>query len=810
MAGTVDILEGNTFLVSDERGDVDGSPVEAHGLFDRDTRFLSRCVLTLDGQRLAPLSVDRTRYYAAQFFLAPGVASTYVNAKIAVIRSRTVFDGFHEVVTVTNHDATALTVEVALAAQADFADLFEVKDAAMDKPGRGYRRVEGNTLVLGYERDTYRRETWIRASGDPVVDEVGLRFTVSLEPQQSWSTEIDVLTVYGGDTKPAFREHGVHDDPEQRLGLRLLQRSVPALASSWRPLELIYQQTIRDLAALRFDLPISPCHYLPAAGLPWFMAAFGRDSIITSLQALPFLPELAETTLVTLAQLQAAKRDDFRDAEPGKILHELRFGELTAFEDTPHSPYYGSADATPLWLILLDEYERWTGRQDIVHGLEAHARAALRWIDESGDRDGDGYVEYERRNPTAGLENQCWRTSWDSIQSADGTMASLPRATADLQGYAYDAKRRAARLAREIWDDARLADRLEEQAAHLKARFNRDFWLPERGYYALALDGDKKPVDSLTSVHGHLLWSGIVDDDHIEQVVALLTGDRLNSGWGIRTFATGQTGYNPIGYHLGTVWPHDTAIAVLALAQHGFGVHAADLAMGLLEAAELLGNRLPEAFAGFARQQTSFPTEYPTACSPQAWASGAPLLLIRAMLGLEPAGAVLRSRPNLPQKIRRLQLFRMPGRWGLTDAGADLTGQVLMDLPVGNRPWPVVQEIIDAARQLAPEATLGRTVSIGFDLGEAGTYRIVGDNGRVSLDAHAHVADCLLTTDADTLVELLRGARSPTTALFSGRARIRGDAALAPRLRPSRAGQGPPAGGGATRPNRRGRRKGTG
>src|SRR3954447_13520462 len=594
MAGTVDILEGNTFLVSDERGDVDGSPVEAHGLFDRDTRFLSHWVLTLDGQRLAPLSVDRTRYYAAQFFLAPGVASTYVNAKIAVIRSRTVFDGFHEVVTVTNHDATALTVEVALAAQADFADLFEVKDAAMDKPGRGYRRVEGNTLVLGYERDTYRRETWIRASGDPVVDEVGLRFTVSLEPQQSWSIEIDVLTVYGGDTKPAFREHGVHDDPEQRLGLRLLQRSVPALASSWRPLELIYQQTIRDLAALRFDLPISPGHYLPAAGLPWFMAAFGRDSIITSLQALPFMPELAETTLVTLAQLQAAKRDDFRDAEPGKILHELRFGELTAFEERPHSPYYGSADATQLWLILLDEYERWTGRDDVVHALEAPARAALRWIDEFGDRDGDGYVEYQTRNPATGLPNQCWRDSTESIQSADGTMATLPRATCELQGYVYDAKRRGARLARVVWDDRALADRLEEEAAALKDRFNRDFWLADRGYYALALDGDKKPVDSLASNIGHTLWAGVARPERAAEVAERLGSPELFTGWGVRTLASSNPAYNPMSYQRGSVWPHDTAIAVAGLARYGHLGTARRIALGLLDAAEHEGGRMPE------------------------------------------------------------------------------------------------------------------------------------------------------------------------------------------------------------------------
>jgi glycogen debranching enzyme/putative sterol carrier protein len=783
MARTVDILEGNTFVVSDERGDVDGSPVEAHGLFDRDTRYLSRFVLTLDGQRLATLSVDRTRYYAAQFFLAPGVASTYINAKVAVIRSRTVLDGFHEVVTVTNHDATAATIEVAVAVDADFADLFEVKDAIVEKLGRTYRRVDSDHLVLGYERESsYRRETWIRATSAPVYEETGLRFTVALAPQESWSTEIDVLAVRPGDERPAFRDAAVHDDPEQRLGLRLLRRTVPVLSSSWRPLERIYEQSIADLAALRFDLPISPGRHLPAAGLPWFMAAFGRDSIITSFQALPFMPELAETTLVTLAQLQATKRDDFRDAEPGKILHELRFGELTAFEERPHSPYYGSADATQLWLILLDEYERWTGHEDVVHALEAPARAALRWIDESGDRDGDGYVEYERRNPATGLENQCWRDSWDSIQSGDGTMASLPRATSDLQGYAYDAKRRAARLAREVWDDPRLADRLEHEAADLKARFNRDFWLPEPGWYALALDGDKRPVDSLTSVLGHLLWSGIVDDDRIEQIVALLTGERLNSGWGVRTFATDQTGYNPIGYHLGTVWPHDTAFAVLGLAQRGYRAEAAQLAMGLLEAAELFGGRLPEAFAGFSRQEASFPAEYPTACSPQAWASGTPLLLVRALLGLEPEGAVLRHDPRLPERIRRLELYRVPGRWGATDVGVDLTQSVVLDLPPARRPWPVVQEIADAARQIAPDATRGRRVSLGFDLGDAGRYRIVGEDGRISLDEHADSADALLTTDAATLVELLRGERNPTTAVFSGKARLTGDAELGARL----------------------------
>lgn len=796
MKQTVDILEGNTFVVSDQRGDIDGSPVEAHGLFDRDTRYLSRWVLTLDGQQLATLSVDTTRYYAAQFFLAPGVASAYINAKVAVIRQRSVLHGFHETVTVTNHDSAPASFEVALAAEADFADLFEVKDTTVaQKRGRPYRRAEADRLVLGYERESYRRETWIRATGGATVEEGGLRFTVTLAPQESWSTEIDVLAVRGVEEVPAFHDGSVWDDPESRLGLRLLRQSVPVLICSWQPLARIYDRTMRDLAALRFDLPISPGRHLPAAGLPWFMAAFGRDSLITSFQALPFMPELAHTALVTLSELQAVKRDDFRDAEPGKILHELRFGELTAFEEQPHSPYYGSADATQLWLILLDEYERWTGRDDVVHALEASARAALRWIDEHGDRDGDGYVEYARRNPRTGLENQCWRDSWDSIQYADGTLASLPRATCELQGYVYDAKRRTARLAREVWDDPGLADQLEEQAADLKTRFNRDFWLPDRGYYALALDGEKRPVDSLTSNIGHLLWSGIVDEDKVPRVVELLMGERLYSGWGIRTFATGQTGYNPIGYHLGTVWPHDTAFTVLALAQHGYPAEAAQVAMGLLEAAELLGDRLPEAFAGFARRETAFPAEYPTACRPQAWASGAPLLLIRALLGLEPDGAVLRSRPELPERIREMRLLRVPGRWGAADVVVNLTGQVLwLDRVGGTEPGPVVEALLEAARWIPAEATLGRRVSIGFDLGGAGTYRVVSDNGRVFLDRHAEDADCLFTSDEATLGELLRGERSPMTTLMSSRARLHGDVELGTRLLGFLARRGVPAG----------------
>jgi glycogen debranching enzyme len=303
-----------------------------------------------------------------------------------------------------------------------------------------------------------------------------------------------------------------------------------------------------------------------------------------------------------------------------------------------------------------------------VRDLEPEARAALDWIDNYSDRKGDGWVSYNRRNTKTGLENQCWKDSWNSILFSDGTLSALPRATCELQGYAYDAKTRCARLAREIWGDPELATRLEQEAAALKRRFNDEFWLPDAGYFALAIDGDGRKVDSLTSNIGHLLWSGIVDEDKAELCMRHLMGDRLFSGWGIRTMAEGEGGYNPIGYHVGTVWPHDNSLIAMGLVRYGYRAEAARISAGIFDAATYFHDRLPEAFAGYPRQQTQFPVEYPTACSPQAWATGAPLLLLRALLGLEPVGDRLLVDPALPQVAGRMELLDIPGRWGRTDA----------------------------------------------------------------------------------------------------------------------------------------------
>jgi glycogen debranching enzyme len=667
----VKILDGNTFVVSDRRGDIEASLTDPTGLFSFDTRFVSKWVLTVDGQRLNPLSVDDVAYFETRFFLVPGTGTVYVDAKLSVIRRRTVAGGFHEELRILNHDEKPVDLSVRVEAGSDFADLFEVKDA-LEKKGKYSSRVEDGKLLLAYERKTFGRLTVISATAPARVDKDGLTFMVHLEPHGEWTTDIDVAATLHPDKKKAERPAPVQRRSRENMegNLERWVGGAPRLECDWEPLRETYRRSLVDLAALRFSPPITPGRSLPAAGLPWFMTMFGRDSIFTSLQALPFTPELAATTLRVLGLWQGTRVDDFRDEDPGRILHEMRYGEMTAFEERPHSPYYGCADATALYVVLLDEYERWTGDKKLVRELEQEARAALNWIDEYADLMGNGYVSYRRRNEKTGLENQCWKDSWDSISYGDGRLPGFPRATCELQGYAYDAKRRGARLAREIWNDPTFADELEKQAAGLKRRFNRDFWVEDGAYFALALDTDGNQVDALSSNNGHLLWSGIVDKSKAKAVARHLMGPRLFSGWGVRTLAEGEGRFNPIGYHVGTVWPFDNSFIAWGLRRYGFKQEAAQIGAGILNAAAFFDGRLPEAFGGYERAATKYPVQYPTACSPQAWSTGAPLLLLRTMLGLEPVGDHLVVDPALPSGIGVLALLEIPGRWGRVDAFA--------------------------------------------------------------------------------------------------------------------------------------------
>ncbi|MGV9215356.1 amylo-alpha-1,6-glucosidase [Micromonospora sp. RB23] len=672
-SNTIRILDGSTFVVCEDTGDIEATPSEPTGLFSLDTRFLSTWVLSVNGERLNSLSYDDLQYFESRFFLVPGMATHYVDAKLSIIRERAVGGSFREQLTILNHDEKAVDLEIRMDAAADFADLFQVKDEILNKKGEIYTEVEADKLRLGYRRGNFRRETIISSSVSARYDNRGFAYTVHLEPNEQWDATIDVQTRAVGpgdrDLRMGVRVHGgerlaLQHDLEQWIA------DAPKVNSEHGRVSSTYRRSLIDLAALRFSPLSLGGATLPAAGLPWFMTMFGRDSILTCLQTLPFTPQLSKTTLRILASLQGSRFDDFRDEDPGRILHEMRYGETAAFEEQPHSPYYGSVDATPLFLVLLDEYERWSGDVALVKELEQESRAALRWIDSYADLIGNGYIWYERRNTETGLENQCWKDSWDSISYSDGTLPPFPRATCEVQGYAYDAKIRAARMARLFWDDPEFADQLEREAAELKERFNRDWWVADGEYYALALDPDGRQCDVLSSNIGHLLWSGIVDPARAEKLAAHLVGPRLFSGWGVRTLAEGEARYNPIGYHNGTIWPFDNSFIAWGLRRYGFAEEAATIANGILDAATYFDGRLPEAFGGYPRELTKFPVEYPTACSPQAWSTGTPLLLLRTMLGLEPHDGHLAVEPRLPVGMGRIEVLDIPGRWGRVDAFA--------------------------------------------------------------------------------------------------------------------------------------------
>src|SRR5436190_2742728 len=449
----------------------------------------------------------------------------------------------------------------------------------------------------------------------------------------------------------------VHDS------LEVWQLRVPQIRGTWDGLRNAFGQSVNDLASLRMRADgQSGIERLPAAGCPWFMTVFGRDTLIACLQTLVFGPELAQAALRELAALQATEDDPSRDAEPGKIVHELRRGKCAA---KWFDRYYGTVDATPLFLILLSEVWRWTDDTAFARELQEPALAALRWIDEWGDRDGDGFVEYERRTPR-GLANQSWKDSGDSQRFRDGRLAETPIAPCEVQGYVYDAKRRTAELAREVWRDTALAHRLEREAADLKARFDDAYWVDERGgYYALALDGEKNRVDSLCSNMGHLLFSGIVPSVRVDAIVDRLMGDELWSGWGVRTMSSDDAAYNPLSYHNGTVWPHDNSLIAYGLARAARWPEAHRIIRTIITAAGHFGHQLPEVFAGLHRSETGFPIAYPTAARPQAWAAGTPVLLLQILLGLTPD-----PRRQVLETVAPLELPSWTGQIRLTGVRA--------------------------------------------------------------------------------------------------------------------------------------------
>ncbi|MDQ3937509.1 MAG: amylo-alpha-1,6-glucosidase, partial [Chloroflexota bacterium] len=441
------------------------------------------------------------------------------------------------------------------------------------------------------------------------------------------------------------------------------------------------ERAMTDLRLLINTGPSEGERYL-AAGVPWFSCLFGRDALISSHQLLAIRPQLARETLAVLARRQAHEVDEWRDAEPGKILHELRGGELAQAGEIPHTPYYGTVDATPLWLVVLDEYHRWSGDDELVDRLWPNALAALRWIDDFGDVDGDGFVEYERHS-RRGLLNQGWKDSGDAIRFQDGTLAEGPLALVEVQGYVYAARLGLARLAR-LRGDEELAAREEAAAATLRQRFEEAFWMERAGTYALALDGDKRQVDAIASNAGHALWSGICSQQRAASVARVLTGPGMWSGWGIRTLSSEAVGYNPIGYHLGTIWPHDNGLCAAGFARYGLTGAARMVAGALLEAsAHFRDLRLPELFCGFDRASSPLPVPYPVACSPQAWAAASLYQFVTATLGMRPDALERRLElvsPTLPEWLPDLRIHNLRVGEAVVDLAFSNDGSIAVEV----------------------------------------------------------------------------------------------------------------------------------
>ncbi len=659
--GVVTLVDESTFAISGRIGDI--VPGGAHGLFVRDTRVLSRLELVVNGQRPEPLEVVSEDPFSATFVSRLAPAAGRADSTLMVFRSRYVGRGMREDVVVRNFGDEPTFCRLELFVDADFADLFAVKEGRGAEVG-GQRTVERgeDRLTLGYRRGSAARGCRLQFFPPPsaVADDL-VTLEAIIPARGSWSACTSVHPIMEGVVVEPRHRCGQPVEraaPSERLAR--WRRRVPQVEVEHPGWRQVVDRSAEDLGALRIFDPDFPDRAVVAAGAPWFMTVFGRDSLITSWMALLVDPDLALGVVQTLARFQGADVDPRSEEEPGRILHEMRFGEAPSLSLGGGSIYYGTADATPLFVMVLGELRRWGLAREAVEELLPNAERALRWIEEFGDRDGDGYVEYLRATDR-GLANQGWKDSWDGVRYADGRVARAPIALCEVQAYVYGAYLAWAHFAQERGDDA-TATRYRERARQLKIRFNHDFWLPDRGWFAMGLDADKQPVDALASNMGHCLWTGIVDEDKAGLVADHLLSPAMFSGWGVRTLATSMHGYNPLSYHCGSVWPHDTALIAAGLARYGFMEHALRLVSGLFEAGAAQGGRLPELFSGLGREELPTPVSYPTSCSPQAWAAAAPLLCLRTILRFDPWVPHGKAwvAPELPPGVERLAVRGIP------------------------------------------------------------------------------------------------------------------------------------------------------
>ncbi|MFZ4584734.1 MAG: glycogen debranching N-terminal domain-containing protein [Acidimicrobiia bacterium] len=659
VGGFVTLVEGSSFSISGMSGDI--IPGLPHGLFIQDTRFLSRIAMRVNGERVEPLAAESQEPFVGVFVARSVPNPGRADSQFLVVRTRYVGNGMREDIEVRNFGEEAAFCDLELLFEADFADLFEVKEARVEKRGPVELADYDNGITFTYRNGRGSRATIVEFDRPARIRGAMATFAVVVPPGESWILSTEVRGVVDDvEIEPLYRSGQPVARSQPSARLTEWRRKLPRFDTEHEPVKLLLQRSCDDLAALRIFDPAHPDRTVVAAGAPWFMTIFGRDSLIASWMAMMIDSDLALGTLETLASVQGTKVDPDTEEEPGRILHEVRFGEAARQSLGGQSRYYGTADATPLFVMMVGELSRWGNKREQVDALLPAADGALDWVRNYGDRDGDGYVEYQRYTDR-GLRNQGWKDSFDAVRFSDGRLAEPPIALAEVQGYVYAALIARAHCASERGDRP-LAEQLRTEAATLKANFNRDFWIEEKAYYAMALDRDKKPVDAVTSNIGHCLWTGIIDEEKAHLVAKHLMSEAMFTGWGVRTLADSMRGFNPLSYHNGSVWPHDNAIAAAGLMRYGFVHEAARLIEAQLAAAEHFEWRLPELFAGLPRDGFPFPVRYPTACSPQAWAAGSPLLILRTLLRFEPdlRNGNLHIAPILPEWMGRLRVDKIP------------------------------------------------------------------------------------------------------------------------------------------------------
>lgn len=643
------LVDGYTLFVGDpDRAGV--APDDDGGLYYRDTRHLSVLGVECDGAELGtvgrslPAANSRTVVASDD---SPGVNRVDEDdpkrSELVLKTEQTVAEGgeFLHRASVVNHSAAPYSGRVSVVFDVDFADIFEVRGftSRLDRAPSTTIRDSAVTFAYEYEAadgDTETRKTTVAFDGEPaMLTTTRASFDVTLGPQQRRTITCRVRATAPGEAPAVADGSGPQDHPAS-LDARgdHHEADLPTVSTGRRDYDRVFERAGEDLCALTAGTEHGP---VPLAGAPWFATVFGRDSLIAAYQALPVAPSLARGTIRYLATYQGTSVDDAREEEPGKIFHEIRNGELTRRDRIPHSPYYGSVDATPLWVVLLAELHRWTGDDGFVADVEVALDRAVDWITESMAAHADDPFVYYEESPTMGLLHKAWRDTPGSVQFPDGTVAESPIASVEVQGYAYRALRDAAGLYESVLDDARRAAELRDRADRLADAFGATFWLPDAGYYGVAKDGGGTTVPTHTSNVGHCLWSGIVPDDRAADVATTLVSGDLFSGWGIRTMSAGAAGYSPVSYHIGSVWPHDTSLAALGLSRYGFSAKANDLTRAVLDASTQFDDcRIPELFCGF--EDDLAPKPYASSCVPQAWSAGAPYALLRAAFGVVPTG----------------------------------------------------------------------------------------------------------------------------------------------------------------------------